>query len=347
LALLENVSFSDKTYASQLKAVAILEKIGAQQPNHPGVAHYLIHSYDYGPLANRGLPAANKYARIAPSAPHAQHMPSHIYSMPGMWEESIKSNQAALVVGKDYAARNYAEFADASQPHSMDFMEYAYLQLGQDKRAKAVVDEAASMKPVKFVRAATETALAAVPARYALERGAWAEAAQLKPRTSNYPYVEAIGHFAIAMGLSRTGDAVHARQHLERLRALHRSLLGSADQAYWAQQTEVFVDGASAWIARAEGNASEAVKLMRVAADLEDSSEKNVAMENRLFPMRELLGYMLLELNQPKQALAEFQASLKSTPNRLRGLYGAGRAAELAGDRTTARGFNEKLISLS
>jgi tetratricopeptide (TPR) repeat protein len=345
LALLENVSFSDKTYTSQLKAVAILEKIGARQPNHPGVTHYLIHSYDYQPLATRGLPAANKYAQIAPSAPHAQHMPSHIYSMLGMWEQSIKSNQATLVVGKDYAARNYPEFADASQPHSLDFMEYAYLQLGQDKEAKAVVDEAASMKPVKFAR--IDTALAAVPARYALERGAWAEAAQLEPRTSNYPYVEAIGQFASAMGLARTGDAARARQHLERLRALNQSLLGLADQAYWARQTEVLVEGASAWIARAEGNDSEGLKLMRAAAALEDSSEKNVAMENRLFPMRELLGYMLLELNQPKQALAEFRASLKSTPNRLRGFYGAGKAAELAGDRTTARSFYEKLVALT
>lgn len=274
-------------------------------------------------------------------------MPSHIYSMLGMWGESIKANQATLVVGKNYAARNYPPFADSSQPHSLDFMEYAYLQLGQDKEAKAIVDEAASMKPVKFVRTGTETALAAVPARYALERGAWAEAARLEPRTSHYPYVEAIGHFACAMGLARTGDAARARQHLEKLRALHQSLLGPADQAYWAQQTEVLVDGASAWIARAEGNDSEALKLMRAAADLEDSSEKNVAMENRLFPMRELLGYMLLELNQPKQALAEFRTSLKSMPNRLRGFYGAGKAAELAGDRTTARDFYEKLIALT
>jgi len=347
LSLLECASLSDKTYATQLEAAAILEKIGMQQPNHPGVAHYLIHSYDFEPLATRGLPAANRYAEIAPSAPHAQHMPSHIYSMLGMWEESIKSNQATLVVGKAYAARNHPDFADTSQPHSLDFMEYAYLQLGQDKQAKAVVDEAATMKPVRFVRMATETALAAVPARYALERGAWAEAARLAPRTSDYPYVEAIGHFACAMGLARTGDAGRARQHLERLRALHQSLLGKADQAYWAQQTDVLIEGASSWIARVEGNDSEALKLMRAAADSEDSSEKNVAMENRLFPMRELLGYLLLELNQPRQALSEFQAALKATPRRLRGFYGAGKAAELAGDLGTARDLYEKLMVLT
>jgi hypothetical protein len=348
LALNESADLSDKSHANQLKAAAILEKVKVQQPNHPGVLHYLIHSYDYPGLADRGKSAADQYAAIAPSAPHALHMPSHTYTILGMWEKSIESNKAALAAAKDYAAQhNPPGVADATQPHFLDFMEYDYLQLGQDKQAKAVAEEAASLNKFSSMRPAVAFGIAAVPARYVLERGAWADAAQLQPRESQYAYTQAITYFARAMGAAKTGNTKQAREDIETLRAAHQADLAKPDQAYWAGQSNILLLAASAWLARAEGNDGEAVKLMRSAADLEDSSDKNVAMENRLFPMRELLGYMLLELKQPKAALNEFEGSLKVNPNRLRGFYGAAKASEMLGDRDTARQWYEKLNMLT
>ncbi len=345
LALNETALPSDKTYANQLKAAAILEKVDAEQPNHPGVAHYIIHSYDYSPLATRGLPAANKYAKIAPSAPHALHMPSHIYSMLGYWEESIQSNRAALTVAKDYAAKNWPGASDPTQLHCLDFMEYAYLQGAQDRQAKVVLDERHAIQKVAVERLTGDTALAAIPARYMLERGAWSEAAALEPRPSRSAQAEAITYFARALGFARSGDTANARKDIEKLR-MRRDSLVQAKQTFWAGQTEVQIRAASAWVARAEGKNAEALQLMRSAADLEDSSEKHVAMENRLLPMRELLGDLLLELKEPAQGLREFEASLKVAPNRFRGFYGAAKAAELSGDREKARAFYAKLVAL-
>jgi tetratricopeptide (TPR) repeat protein len=349
LALLETVDPSDRDYTNQLKAAAILEKIEAQQPNHPGVVHYLIHAYDYQPLAARGLPAANRYADLAPSAPHALHMPSHTYSMMGMWEESIKANQAALAAANDYAAKNYPDATNAAALHSMDFMEYAYLQLGKDKQAKAIADQAAAVKKIQTpgMTMSTDNALAAVPARYALERGDWARAAILEPHPGLSGYAGAITYFVRTIGALKTGDSEGARQDIDRLKELYASYAGKPDEAYWASQTQVLFQAASAWLTLKQGEKDRALVLMRAAVDLDESSEKNVAMENRLVPMRELLGYMLLEIGQPKQALAEFEASLKAKPNRLRGYYGAAKAAEAAGDRATARTFYGKLVTLT
>jgi hypothetical protein len=347
LALNETVSLADKTYAQQLRAAAILEALDAKHPNHPGIAHYLIHSYDYRPLAERGLPAANKYAQIAPSAPHALHMPSHIYSMLGQWQASLASNAASLAAAKAYAATHYAPgVSDPSELHLYDFMAYADLQLGRDQDAKHLVEAVQAITQTARTSIVVETGFAAVPARYVLERGAWHEAAALTPRLSPYPYAEAIGYFTRAMGAAHTGALAQAHEDLARLTSLSEADL-TKHQDYWAGQTEVLTKAASAWVALAEGQAPLASRRMREAADLEDASEKHVAMENRLYPMRELLGYLLLELQEPGQALQAFEASLNETPNRLRGFYGAAQAAERAGDRGKARDYYARLVALS
>jgi tetratricopeptide (TPR) repeat protein len=346
LSLNESASPEDKTYANQLKAAAILEKVRTAQPDHPGVTHYLIHSYDCAKLASLGQSTADVYAKIAPSSPHAQHMPSHIYSMLGLWEDSIRSNQAALVVAREYASRNWPGASDAQQLHAMDFMEYAYLQEAKDSSAKKVINDLNDINKVAFVRLVGDTAYAAIPARYVLERGAWNEASELKMHPTQYPQAEAITLFTRSLGAARTGDLDSAKRGIEQLRSIQSSL-NQSGQAYWAGQTEGQIRTVSAWVALAEGRNNEALRAMRSAADLEDSSEKTVAMENRLIPMRELLGYMLLGLKEYGQALKEFEASLQATPNRLRGYYGAGKAAELSGDRQKAKGYYERIVTLT
>jgi tetratricopeptide (TPR) repeat protein len=346
LALNETADHHDKTYAQQLKAAAILEKIGAQQPDHPGITHYIIHSYDFEPLAQRGIPAADKYAKIAPSAPHALHMPSHIYSMIGSWEQSIASNKESLAAAKAYAAKYFPGASDPSEAHVYDFMEYAYLQLGQDQQAKAVVDAVKAIQKFAFVRPTVDIGVAATQARYVLERGAWAEAAALEPRKSQFPYAEAVGIFARAVGSARTKNFDQARRAIEELRAREEANV-KAKLPYWGEQTAILVKAASAWLSWADGKNAEAQKLMREAADLEDSSAKDVAMENRLFPAREQLGYLLLELKEPQMALTEFETANKQTPQRLRGYYGAARAAQLAGDRDKATMYFQKLAALT
>ena len=346
LALNETALNSDKTYAKQLKAAAILEKIYREQPDHPGVAHYLIHSYDYAPLAERGLPFAKQYAQIAPAAPHAVHMPSHIYSMLGNWEDSVKANRSALEAMRDEAAMRWPGATHASAPHSWDFMQYAYLQMGQDAQARQVRDESNATTKFPFDRLVLHTGLAAVAARYALERGAWQEAAQLEPRGSRWPQAEAITYFARGLGSARDGKPDMAQTNIDMLAQL-RAKLEQAKQPYWAEQVQIQILAASAWKAHAQSNRDQALKLMRAAADLEDSSEKHVAMEHRLYPMRELLGDMLLEVKRPAEALTEYEASMQATPNRLRGLYGAAKAAELAKNKPKAKAYYEKLVVLT
>jgi tetratricopeptide (TPR) repeat protein len=351
LALLESADPRDLAYGNQFKAAKILEKFRPSHPNHPGITHYIIHAYDYSPIAGQGLAAANQYAKIAPSAPHALHMPSHIYSMLGMWKPSIESNQATLVVARAYAAKNFpAGTATVAEAHSLDFMEYAYLQLGMDNEAREVADTAMAIAKLNVTYLAGETGLAAPPVRFALERGAWAEAATLEPRQSTFPYVEAMGYFGRALGAAKLGDPAHvaqARLDIEKMAALRAKYDAKPDQGYWSEQTQLLIDGASAWLAHAQKDDIEAVRLLRKAADLTDASLKHVAMENPLFPMREQLGYLLLDLREPEKALAEFEASVKSSPNRLRGLYGAAKAAELGGHSGVARDYYEKLRALT
>jgi len=345
-ALALNETFDHKNMDPLLKAIAILEPIDKKYPDHPGVTHYLIHSYDFAPIATRGVPAANKYAKIAPAAPHAQHMPSHIYSMVGMWEQSIVSNQRAIAVSSDYASRVKLDGVLAGVPHSYDFMIYALLQLGQDTKAKAILEPVAAITKTIGPRIAAATAQNAVPARYALERQDWQAAAQLKPVGTGLPAAEAITHFARAIGAARSGAADAAQLDIDTLKDL-RGQLEKANQGYWAGQVEIQVLGAQAWKEQAAGNPEQALKLMRAAADLEDASEKHVAMENRLYPMRELLADMLMTQNQPKAALTEYEASLKNTPMRLRGFYGAAKAADAVGDTKKAREYFDKLTRMT
>jgi tetratricopeptide (TPR) repeat protein len=345
-ALALNETFNHKDMAPLLKAIKILTPLDAKYPDHPGITHYLIHSYDFAPIAKKGIPVANKYAKIAPAAPHAIHMPSHIYSMVGMWKESIASNIKSNQVSKEYSTQAKLDGVLAGVPHALDFMQYAYLQLGQDSKAKALVDECAEIKKVIGPVSAGNTARAAVPARYMLERQDWKGAAQLQPLGTPFPAAEAITHFARAMGAARSGNPAAAQADVEKLKGL-REGLEKAKQSYWAEQVEVQILGAQAWVAKAQGNLVEALKFMRAAADLEDGSEKHVAMENRLYPMRELLADMLMELGAPSVALNEYEASMKNAPERLRGYYGAAKAAEASGDKQKAAGYFSKFAQLT
>ncbi|HEX2931569.1 MAG TPA: hypothetical protein VHV54_17720 [Candidatus Binatia bacterium] len=325
---------NDKTFADTLKAAQILEPQFKKHPDHPGVAHYLIHSYDYPPIAEKGLNAATRYAAIAPSAPHALHMPSHIFTRVGAWEESAGTNRRAASIAK----------AD-DRLHAMDYMVYAYLQLARDGEARLVVEEAPRV-PGPSVTRAGPYALAAIPARYALERGAWKEAMQLEPRSTRFPFTEAMVYFARALGGARGGDPAAGEKDVKELQRIVDALKSAKDN-YWATEVEVQRLGAAAWIAYAKGNPDEAVPLMRSAADMEDQSEKSAVTPGRVLPARELLGEMLLQSNRPAEALEAFETSEKHDPNRFRGVYGAAKAAALAGDRTKAKNYFEKLLALA
>src|SRR5215475_6326204 len=326
---------TDTTYANQRKSAEILEKLYAQNPQHPGVTHFLIHAYDYHPLAEQGLPAARRYAGIAPAVPHARHMPSHIYSMVGLWEESIASNASALEIQPDYY-------------HASDFTVYAHLQLAQDAKARAMIDKSLNT-PVRGDRPVSLgnfTARASMPARYVLERGDWASAATLSISATQFPQADSLTRFARGLGMARNGDLAGAKGEIEAMKAL-RVALEKANQTYWADRSQEQILAVSAWVVLKESAREEAVKFMRAAADGEDGSIKNVAMENRLYPMRELLGELLLEVGQPAAALSEFETALKANPNRYRGLWGAARAADAVGDRASATAYYVKLVELS
>lgn len=352
LALNEAVDLADKSYSRQLKAAAILEQLAPALPRHPGIAHLLIHSYDYAPIAARGLPAARSYAVLAPSAPHALHMPSHLFSTLGMWQDAIQADLASDAAAKAYAAAaNPGSVVNpalnAARYHSLDFLTNAYLQLAQDKRARAIVDERNSVPELSpDYRYSGHTAFAAIPVRYAIERGAWAEAAALQVPRTPYPQAEAITWFGRAVGAARSADLADARRDVDEIARL-RAELASAHDAYWMEQLDVQAQAAGAWIALGERRVDEAIASMLAAADREDRTEKHVAMENRLSPMRELLGELLLEASRPAEAQREFELSLTSVPNRFRSLAGAGRAAALAGHKAQARLHYEQLLVLA
>jgi hypothetical protein len=350
LALNATAAPTDKTYANQLKAGAILEKVFAEQPQHPGVAHYIIHSYDYPPLASRGLVAARGYAKTAPSVPHAQHMPSHIFTRLGLWQESIDSNRASANAGKAYYAQLGKDTVWDQTLHALDYVVYAHLQVGQDRQARAVLEELSTMQksePESFVAA---YAYAAIPARVALEQRRWSEAAGLSPASKPFPWdrfawAEGITAFARAIGAARSGDAAKARAEVQKLDG-YRTALVAAKQTYWAEQVNIQQHAAAAWAARAEGKNDEALKLMRAAADLEDATEKHPVTPAPVVPARELLGELLLDLNQPAQALVEFEASATREPNRFNGLFGAARAAELSGNVSKAKSLYTRLLTM-
>src|SRR6266566_9579120 len=330
---------SDQTYAAWLKAAGILEKEFKKYPDHPGVAHYLIHSYDAPPIAQQGMPAARLYAKIAPDAPHALHMPSHIFTRVGAWADSAATNRRSAD-----AAQKSKDPDDAL--HALDYMTYAYLQLGRDGDAREVFDEALTLTGINPARATAPYALAAMPARLALERGAWGDAAKLAPSPSKFPFTEAMTHFARALGAARSGDPAAAQKDAERIAAL-RDELKAAKNEYWANEVEVMRLASLAWVALAQKKGDEALGLMRQAADIEDKSEKNIVTPGRLLPAREQLGDMLMELKRPAEALKEYEASQLREPNRYRGLYGAGQAAAQSGNLDKARRYFSSLIELA
>ncbi|HSS71051.1 MAG TPA: hypothetical protein VLQ46_10420 [Casimicrobiaceae bacterium] len=330
---------ADQTYAAYLKAAAILEDEFKKYPDHPGVAHYLIHSYDAPPIADKGLVAARRYAGIAPDAPHALHMPSHIFTRVGSWQESIATNMRSREVAK---AGNEPDEAY----HASDYMVYANLQLARDAEARRNIDDAMKIPGASPARFVAPYAMAAMPARYAMERGAWQEAANLEPLGSSFPFVESITYFARALGSARIGDLAAARKDAEKLESFHNALL-AAKNNYWATEVEVQQLAVAGWIALGEGKSEDALKFMRAAADLEDRNEKHIVTPGRIVPARELLGEMLLELKQPQAALKEFEASQQREPNRFRNYLGSARAAEMAGDRAKAAAYYQKLLALA
>jgi tetratricopeptide (TPR) repeat protein len=339
LALNTSASPADKTYANQLKGGALLEPIFQRQPDHPGVAHYLIHLYDYPPIAGKGLDAARRYARIAPAAAHAQHMPSHIFTRLGLWDDSIASNAESARVAREDGEAN-------DQLHAMDYLVYANLQLGQDRKAQNVIDAMFAVKGFPEIYLGAPYALAASPARFAVERADWKAAAALQVRPSPLPQVQAITHMARALGAARTGDPAAAKADIARLAEL-RDKLRDAKDAYWAEQVDIQRQVATAWLLHAEGSYDEALKAMSAAADAEDRTEKHPVTPGVTKPARELYGVMLLDRGMADQALVAFEATLRKEPNRLGAYSGAGKAAEKSGDRVRARQHFARVVEMT
>ncbi len=338
---------ADKTYADRLKAGTILEKLFEEEPTHPGLAHYIIHAYDVPALAERALSAARRYAAIAPDAPHALHMPSHTFTRLGYWQESIASNLAAAA-----AARRQGQTAE--ELHASDYEAYAYLQTGQDEAAAAIVNslpEIASRFDPKAVLigagppAAGYFALAAIPARYALERQDWQQAEGLALRETPFPYTDALTWFARGLGAARLGHDAAANEAATALTRIQARLL-KASEPYWAQQVEIQALAVAAWSALAVSKKQEALRQMESAAALEDRTEKSAVTPGPLSPARELLGEMLLKNNEPAKALEQFEATLKKEPRRFRSLYGAAHAAQLVGNRDISQLYFRELLQV-
>lgn len=345
LALVVAEDPGDKTYTDRLKAGAILEKLFDEEPNHPGLAHYIIHVYDVPALAERALVAARRYAAIAPDAPHALHMPSHTFTRLGYWQESIDSNLAAGA-----AARRDGQTAE--ELHASDYETYAYLQTGQDKAAAQMVSSlpaiASRFDPKAALAGAAPPsagyfALAAIPARYALERHDWHQAVQLVVTETPFPYTDAMTWFARGLGAARLGQGAEAEAAATALKRIQERLVG-AKELYWARQVEIQAAAVAAWSALAVGRTGEASRQMELAAQLEDATEKSAVTPGPLCPARELLGEMWLELHQPAKALAQFEATLKKEPGRFRSLYGAAHAARLIGVRDKSEGYYRELL---
>ena len=348
LALAASEDPADTTYAGRLEAGAILERLFKEEPAHPGLAHYIIHTYDVPALAGRALVAARRYSEIAPDAPHALHMPSHTFTRMGYWQESIDSNIAAAA-----AARREGQTAE--ELHASDYEIYAYLQTGQDEAARRVLDSlpeiASRFDPNAMLNGAGGPsagyfALAAIPARYALEREDWKQAAQLTLRKTPFPYTDAMTGFARGLGAARLGQAAAASESAAALQHI-RERLQKANENYWARQVEIQELAVRAWATLAEGKKDAALLQMKSAAELEDETEKSAVTPGPLAPARELLGEMLLEIDQPAQALKQFEAALKKEPGRLRSLYGAAHAAQISGSRDVSQGYFREVLKVS
>ena len=347
IALVATAAPTDKSYEKQLRAGAILERLWTAQPDHPGLAHYIIHTYDVPALAPQAAAAARRYAEIAPTVAHAQHMPSHTFTRLGHWRESVRANRESY-----NAAMRDSALGEAM--HASDYMEYAYLQMRRYDEARAVRDDipalAARYDPTVVRGAAPPSAgffaIAAIPARFALERGAWAEAAALVPKTTDYPHTEGMTYFARALGAARLGRATDARPAVDSLAAIQRRLIAQ-NEPYWAEQVHIQRLGAQAWLDLAEGKRSDALARMTEAATREDATEKNAVTPGPLAPARELLGDMLMELGRPADALAQYRRTLAKEPGRYRALDGARRAATAAGAKTDAASYSRALEQLT
>ncbi|MGH9218227.1 MAG: hypothetical protein ACRD1W_02930, partial [Vicinamibacterales bacterium] len=345
LAVNQTALTTDKTFSAQLQAAQILEPLWKQYPDHPGLPHYIIHAYDHPPLAPKALDAARKYSTIAPSAPHALHMPSHTFTRVGYWKDSVETN-----IKSEQTALKQNVIGEAL--HAMDYQAYAYLQMAQDQKAKAVLDRLAPTVAKLDLNAMGGAAAPvaglyarnAIAARWALERGMWAEAAALPAQSSSFPQVDAITHYARAIGAARAGKPADAKPEVEKLAALRDAL---AKDPYWTEQVDIQRQNAAAWVAFAEGRKDEAISLMRKAADAEDATDKSAISPGPIAPARELLGEMLLEAGNAKDALVAFEATMKKEPNRFRGAYGAARAAEAAGDKAKARTYYKELLMIA
>jgi hypothetical protein len=347
LALAASEDPADKTYAGRLKAGAILEKLSEEEPTHPGIAHYIIHAYDVPALAGQALVAARRYSAIAPDAPHALHMPSHTFTRLGLWQESIDSNSAAAA-----AARREGQTPE--ELHASDYETYAYLQTGQDLAAARIANSlseiASRFDPLAVLGGAGGPstgyfALAAIPARYALERQDWKQAEQIALRKTPFPYTDAMTWFARGLGAARAGHAAVANEATAELQQIQERLL-KANEPYWARQVEIQQLAVSAWAALAAGKTQEALERMKSAAELEDGTEKSAVTPGPLAPARELLGEMLLQMKEPTQALEQFEATLKKEPRRFRSLYGAAHAAQLSGSQDTSKKYFRELLQV-
>jgi tetratricopeptide (TPR) repeat protein len=348
LAHMATANPADKTYAKQRRAGAIAEKVRAQVPDHPGAHHYIIHAYDYPVLAEKALPAARSYGKIAPEVPHALHMPTHIFTRLGFWQESITMNKRSAAAALKHPV---GDSISLHYPHALDYLAYAYLQRAEDQKAKQVLEMLKALKGPFQPHIASAYTLAVVPARLALERQEWAGAASLVPRTpSNYPWnrypaMEAITHGARALGAARSGNKQAARQALDKLAALRERTAETS--VYWAKQIEIQRLSAMAWLAYQEGKQEEALNIMRSAAELETSTEKHPVTPEVVLPAQELLADMLLDMGRHKEAQAEYEAALDRSVNRFNSLYGAGRAAELRGNKSKATFYYQKLVKMT
>ncbi len=339
---------TDKTFANQRKCGEILEPLFVKFPHHPGVAHYIIHCYDNPVLAAKGLVAARSYARIAPASAHAQHMPSHLFTRAGLWDEAIESNKKSAAMAAQAEKVSVNGEARDQRLHAMDYLEYAYLQSGKISQAAAVLAELNVLTSGPGKTAAGDYAGSAIPARYALERGDWKQASELKVNKNAAPWVQAITWQAIGEGSARSGNPQRAEAAEQALLSLRHNL--ASENPYWSRQVEVQREEVAAWriaqatIAQASDNA---IAQMRAAADLEESMDKNAVTPGAVIPAREMLAEFLLQAKQPAKALVEYQAVLKTAPNRFNALYGAGTAAEQAGDNVTAAAYFKKLTEIA
>ncbi len=339
LAHMATAAASDKSYAKQKRAGRIAEQVLERVPEHPGGHHYVIHAYDVPLLAEQALEVARNYGKVAPNVPHALHMPTHIFTRLGLWQESIAWNTKSAEADR----RGFS-------PHAFDYLVYAHLQAAEDRKAEAIRDRMHRAEPFPHPHPGVPYAFAAVPARLALERQRWPEAAAIQPRQPSfviwdrYPFTEAMSHFARALGAARTGDPAQARQSIERLGELRERLAASPQPYDWASQVEIQRLAAQAWLTYAEGDTRRALGLMREAAELESSTEKSPVTPGEVLPARELLGDMLMEQGTPDAALAEYEAVLERSPGRFNSLYGAGRAAALSGNTAKASAYYRQLV---